>query len=106
MKSNLVETLLATSTAIDLNRTMLALADKLSNGTYCSYLPVSFDYWHFGRHSEFARQYNMTDLSALFSMAWQHDLNIASASSPLMLEQLRGELRSKFPELCKITMNS
>jgi len=47
------------------------LRDAAEECRYFSTLDVSFDYWHYGRHAEHAKQNDMPDLSALFAAAWQ-----------------------------------
>jgi hypothetical protein len=38
---------------------------------YSTNLPVSWDYWHYGRHAEYAESLGLKELSILMSAAWQ-----------------------------------
>lgn len=42
-----------------------------ADGKYANHLPVSWDYWHFGKHAEVALDLGLKELSLLMSAAWE-----------------------------------
>lgn len=63
-----LDQLLATTNHHDLDQ-LLRQADRASK--YGMNLNVAWDYWHYGRHAEFAAELGLHQLSRLFSAAWQ-----------------------------------
>jgi cytosine/adenosine deaminase-related metal-dependent hydrolase len=63
-----LDDLLATQDRHTLDQ-LLRLADNDSR--YSMHLDVSWSYWHYGRHAEFASELDMPSLASLFSAAWQ-----------------------------------
>lgn len=54
------------------NETLLSFIRSCdTDGKYSNYLPVSWDYWHFGKHAEVANELGLKQLSLLMSAAWQ-----------------------------------
>lgn len=93
-----VESILAENNVESLSSQVMNVAHELSSGTYSSHLNVSFDYWHYGRHAEFALELGMVELASLFRLAWQHDLNIRIVNSVIEMEENREILRKQFPQ--------
>lgn len=98
-----VEQVLAAASVEELEVVMEQIAHEATEGKYHSLLPNSFDYWHYGRHAEFALQYEHRALANLFSMAWQHDLNVRSIDTVIEMEEARDILRKKFPYPSAVT---
>lgn len=81
-----LDDLLATQSRHELDE-LLRLADEDSR--YSMHLDVSWSYWHYGRHAEFARELNMPNLARLFSAAWQieHRVHVDDADEALQARQ-------------------
>lgn len=75
------------------------LTDAASDAGYFSTLPVSFDYWHYGRHAEHASSQGMKRLGELFAAAWAIEHELLDAADELgadILEAKRIEFRQRF----------
>jgi hypothetical protein len=81
-----LDDLLATQSRHELDE-LLRLADEDSR--YSMHLDVSWSYWHYGRHAEFAQELNMPILANLFSAAWQieHRVLVDDADEALKARQ-------------------
>lgn len=87
-----LDDLLATQSRLELDQ-LLRHADEDSR--YSMHLDVSWSYWHYGRHAEFARELNMPILARLFSAAWQieHRVHVDDAAEA---RQARQEIEREY----------
>lgn len=81
-----LDDLLATQSRHDLDQ-LLRLADDDSR--YSMHLNVSWSYWHYGRHAEYANDLGLPSLARLFSAAWQieHRVHVDDAQEALQARQ-------------------
>lgn len=91
-----VEDLLAVADAEELESLLIECAEERG---YFSSLDVSFDYWHYGRHAEFARELGMPDLARLFSAAWQIESRVLREDDPEDREEAKEQILVEFPDL-------
>lgn len=96
-----VEDLLNAADANDLESMLIECAEERG---YFGCLDVHFDYWHYGRHAEFARQLGMPDLARLFSAAWQIDSRVLQESDPEVRENAKEQIMAEFPDEATITL--
>lgn len=96
-----VEDLLNAANAEELESMLIECAEELG---YFGSLDVSFDYWHYGRHAEFARQLGMPDLARLFSAAWQIDSRVLREDDPEARENAKEQIKAEFPDEATITL--
>jgi hypothetical protein len=47
------------------------LLKAAENCKYTMHLNVTWDYWHYGRHAEFAEEVGKPEMTRLFSEAWK-----------------------------------
>ena len=76
-----LDQLLHTTNDHDLDQLLRRAAEECR---YFMYLDVSWDYWHYGRHAEYAAALGLTTMSRLFSASWQiqyrvHDVDEQTA---------------------------
>lgn len=88
-----IEKLLITETSEELAGLLQPLASERG---YSSELNVSWDYWHYGRHAEYAAELGMPDLARLFSAAWQIEHRV-HGENPAAREIAENEIRAEYP---------
>ncbi len=88
-----VEDLLLTEDRSQLNKLLKQAAEECM---YARDLNVSWDYWHYGRHAEFAEECGMLAMSRLFSAAWQIEHRVQGADDPQSAQAARDEIRSAY----------
>ena len=91
-----VEDLLDAADAEKLESMLIECAEDRG---YFGSLDVSFDYWHYGRHAEFARELGLPDLARLFSAAWQIESRVLRENDPEAREEAQEQIRAEFPNL-------
>jgi hypothetical protein len=86
--------LLKTANSHELDKLLASAADQCG---YCTHLHVAWDYWHYGRHAEFAKELGFADLARLFSAAWQIAYRVHGADAKAA-EQARSEILAEYAE--------
>lgn len=66
---------------------------------YDQELDVSWGYWHYGRHAEFAQQQGMPYMALLFSAAWDIAHKVHGQNDAQAREAARDEILADFPSL-------
>lgn len=90
-----IEDLFLAETSGQLDGLLLPLSEVRG---YCRELNVSWDYWHYGRHAEYAEELGMPDMARLFSVAWQIESRVLCEDDPVVRETAKDKIRSEYPE--------
>lgn len=58
------------------------MAEIAARSRYDAHLHVAWDFWHYGRHAEFAEEVGKRYLGALFSAAWKVEHRVFGTNTP------------------------
>lgn len=93
-----LDDLLATADGSQMDDLLRKASEKCH---YDRELDVAWTYWHYGRHSEFAAEKDMPEMSMLFAAAWKIGLRLHDHLEQMAREirdEIRKEIAAEYPD--------